>query len=337
MNITLRWPNTNDIKEIKKSCEEPWEDNFAFLHYFDSLANSSFDKYIQILPHLGNRTFLPTGHVPCTFLLAFNELNEVVGRVSIRHELDANLSKVGGHIGYGVTPSHRKKGYATLILSETLRYIKKNLLHLTEVLLTCDDDNLGSIKTIEKNGGRFIDKFHSSELKTSKRRYKIIMPQIRRATLYDAAAIHEAHMKSIQEVCYKDHSQDEIMAWGNRPFDESMRNNATQNDFVWVVEFGDEIEGFGHFKIIEKDDFIKGHIWGLYLTKKALGFGLGKEIVHLMIDEANKMNLKIITLESSITAFNFYKKLNFQDTGPMQTLMINGQKIRCFPMEMRLI
>jgi predicted acetyltransferase/N-acetylglutamate synthase-like GNAT family acetyltransferase len=336
MKVVLRWPCRDDLLELEKANRAAWEPSFPFLHYFESLADSSFEKYIEILPLLSNRKNLPDGHVPCTFLIAFNEANEVVGRVSIRHELNEFLSNIGGHIGYGVTPSHRKKGYATKILFETLKYVRKSLPYLHEVLLTCDDDNIGSIKTIEKNGGRFVDYYTSSELKVPKRRYTISLPVVRRAKAEDAMAIHEAHMRSIQEVCSKDHSPEEISAWGNRTYNESMRLNAINNDYVWVVERRGKIEGFGHLKVLDKDNVIKGHIWGLYLTQKVLGLGLGKDIFDLMIIEAGKLQAKILSLESSITAHDFYKKLGFRDVGPMKTLEINGQSVRCFPMEMIL-
>lgn len=336
MKVILRWPTIHDVEELRKAYEEPWEPSFPFLHYFESLADSSFEKYIEILPLLSNRKNLPDGHVPCTFLIAFNEANEVVGRVSIRHELNEFLSNIGGHIGYGVTPSHRKKGYATKILFETLKYVRKSLPYLHEVLLTCDDDNVGSIKTIEKNGGRFLDYYTSPELKVRKRRYTISLPIVRRAKAEDAMAIHEAHMRSIQEVCSKDHSPEEISAWGNRIYNESMRLNAINNDYVWVIERREKIEGFGHLKVLDKDNVIKGHIWGLYLTQKVLGLGLGKDIFDLMVIEAGKLQAKILSLESSITAHDFYKKLGFRDVVPMKTLEINGQSVRCFPMEMIL-
>ena len=86
-------------------------------------------------------------------LFAFNQKGELVGRTSIRHQLTDHLLKFGGHIGYGVVPNHRKKGYATEILKESLRYFKKNIKTLDRVLVTCDEDNIGSRKTIEKNGG----------------------------------------------------------------------------------------------------------------------------------------------------------------------------------------
>lgn len=78
--------------------------------------------------------------------------NEYVGRMSIRHELNVWLRNYGGHIGYEVKLSARRRGVATKALALALDYCRDHL-NLSEVMLTCDDKNIASIKTIEKNGG----------------------------------------------------------------------------------------------------------------------------------------------------------------------------------------
>ena len=94
--------------------------------------------------------------VPCTnFWIIYKD--EYCGRMSIRHELNEFLRSFGGHIGYEVKASARKKGIATKALSLALDYCR-DVLHLHDLLLTCADDNIGSIKTIEKNGGILIEK-----------------------------------------------------------------------------------------------------------------------------------------------------------------------------------
>lgn len=94
--------------------------------------------------------------VPCTnFWIIVND--EYCGRMSIRHELNEWLKNYGGHIGYEVKTSARRKGIATLALSEAIIYCW-NELNLTSILLTCADDNEGSIRTIEKNKGKLIEK-----------------------------------------------------------------------------------------------------------------------------------------------------------------------------------
>ena len=77
--------------------------------------------------------------------------NKVVGTSNLRLSLNDALKIFGGHIGFGVRPSERNKGYASKILSETLLYAKE--YGIENVLLTCDKDNLASATVIQKNGG----------------------------------------------------------------------------------------------------------------------------------------------------------------------------------------
>ena len=75
----------------------------------------------------------------------------VVGRISLRHRLNENLAKVGGHIGYEVRPSYRRRGIATEMLRQIL--ITPEARSLGRLLLTCAPDNVASNKTILSNGG----------------------------------------------------------------------------------------------------------------------------------------------------------------------------------------
>lgn len=94
-----------------------------------------------------------------------------MGRLAIRHSLNDFLLKIGGHIGYGVVPQFRRMGYAKKMLELALPIAKE--LGVTKVLLTCDDNNLGSIKTIEANGGQLENTVASGDGKPLKRRYWI--------------------------------------------------------------------------------------------------------------------------------------------------------------------
>ena len=86
-----------------------------------------------------------------TFFVLDKERNRFVGAVNIRHRLNEKLFLSGGHIGDGVRPSERRKGYATEIIRLALLECKK--LGLTKVLMVCDKDNIGSAKSIQNNGG----------------------------------------------------------------------------------------------------------------------------------------------------------------------------------------
>lgn len=93
-----------------------------------------------------------------------------IGKVNIRHRLNKNLLKAGGHIGYTIRPSERRKGYGTLILRLALP--KAKALGIKKALITCYEDNIGSRKIIEANGGVLEDTATTNE-GVVKRRYWI--------------------------------------------------------------------------------------------------------------------------------------------------------------------
>jgi len=76
---------------------------------------------------------------------------KIIGTIQIRHYLNDFLLRSGGHIGYSIRPSERQKGYATKMLALALEECRK--LSISKVLITCDKDNIGSARTIQKNGG----------------------------------------------------------------------------------------------------------------------------------------------------------------------------------------
>ncbi|NUS16606.1 MAG: GNAT family N-acetyltransferase [Streptomyces sp.] len=78
-----------------------------------------------------------------------------LGAIDLRHYLNAFLLEGGGHIGYSVRPSARGRGLASWALGAVLR--KAPALGLDRVLLTCDDGNTASARTIERNGGVLED------------------------------------------------------------------------------------------------------------------------------------------------------------------------------------
>lgn len=108
--------------------------------------------------------------MPGTFLVAEVD-GQLVGRVSIRHELNEFLTARGGHIGYGVRPAHRRRGYAGEILRQSL--VVARAAGVGDVLITCDEDNVASRKVIERHGGEFEDARIDDE-GTSIRRYWIV-------------------------------------------------------------------------------------------------------------------------------------------------------------------
>ncbi len=138
------------------------EDESAFLHaqrvmhehddYQFGLfyaAGMPFAEYLTELEERRTRQ-VTNETVGSTFLVAEVD-NRIVGRVSIRHGLNDFLRRYGGHIGYCVLPDDRRCGYATQILRQSLAIT--SAMGLDRVMLTCDDDNIGSITVIESCGG----------------------------------------------------------------------------------------------------------------------------------------------------------------------------------------
>ena len=141
----------------------------AFLHYYQE--GMLCDRYLEVLADQERGVGIPPDHVPSIFLFAFVG-GKIVGRISIRPSLNPRLERMGGHVGYVVVPEFRRKGYATVMLGLAIR-ICRDRFGLTQVLVTCDDDNIGSIKTIEKAGGVLENVVDGPDLVKPRRRYWI--------------------------------------------------------------------------------------------------------------------------------------------------------------------
>lgn len=165
----LRRPRTDEEDEFIRAHQATTRDVPYFLHYYEE--GMSLGRYLEVLDERERGVNLPSHHVPSTFLFAFNG-DRIVGRVAIRHRLNDFLQRVGGHIGYVVVPEFRRQGYATAILRLALHFAHDRL-GLDHVLVTCDDDNIGSIKTIENNGGVLETVISGPDLGKPKRRYWI--------------------------------------------------------------------------------------------------------------------------------------------------------------------
>jgi predicted acetyltransferase len=168
-DLTLRLPKQDEEEEFLRAHRATSPEVPYFLHYYED--GMPFSRYLEVLVEQARGLNLPPNHVPSTFLFAFVAAR-IVGRVSIRHSLNAFLERVGGHIGYVVVPEFRRLGYATSILRLSVR-IAREKLGIHRILVTCDDDNIGSIRTIEKNGGILENIVSGPDLDKPKRRYWI--------------------------------------------------------------------------------------------------------------------------------------------------------------------
>lgn len=130
----------------------------------------TFEQYVQKLEGWPRGEGLPANFVPGVLYVGVVH-GEVVGRVSVRFRLTEKLARVGGHIGYVVRPSQRRRGYATRMLQLSLPICRGQ--GINPALITCDVDNVGSRQVIERCGGVFESITDDPTIEVQKRRYWI--------------------------------------------------------------------------------------------------------------------------------------------------------------------
>src|SRR5665811_668388 len=130
----------SDEEQARQAHGELAQDAFDFL--LDLERGEPWPAYVARLDNLRLGVDVPKGWVPATFLVAEVD-GQVIGRVSIRHQLNPYLADVAGHIGVGVRPGFRRRGYATAILRQSLFVAAAT--GLARVLVTCDANNVGAI------------------------------------------------------------------------------------------------------------------------------------------------------------------------------------------------
>lgn len=150
--IKLILPNIKLESEYLEMLDEWKQTKEEMVPFILKEDPSDFKKFIGIVKGYSKGTGIPKSFVNhSTFWLIDGE-KKILGVSNIRHKLNAHLMKEGGHIGYGIRPSERRKGFATLILKFSLLKVKK--LGVEKALVTCNSNNAGSYRTIEKNNGK---------------------------------------------------------------------------------------------------------------------------------------------------------------------------------------
>jgi predicted acetyltransferase len=128
-----------------------------------------FEGWVRMLERCERGVDVPEGLVPSTARWV-EEDARLVGFISLRHVLNAYLLDQGGHIGYAVRPTARRRGVATAATALMLQECARR--GIDPVLLTCDEGNIASATVIERNGGVLED------VRGTKRRYWVPAPAL---------------------------------------------------------------------------------------------------------------------------------------------------------------
>ena len=159
----LENPSLKRKEDVKEYIQEHFKYN-SYIAGDSGLEEDylNYEEWLNKMELLGNSETCPSDR--CIgkeyFLIREND-NKLVGMINLRWNLNEWMLRNGGHIGYGIRPTERRKGYNKISLYLCL--LKAQELGLDKVLLTASDNNLGSIKTIFALGGVLENKVSDYE------------------------------------------------------------------------------------------------------------------------------------------------------------------------------
>lgn len=170
--LILRRPLLSDTEEIR-SFRQEFLDEGSPLNGCGPLAEmDDIEGWIARAGRFEKGQDVPADMVPSTQLIYVRESDrKVVGVLQIRHAFTPFLEMYGGHIGYSIRPSERKKGYAKRMLHDSLPFCKE--IGLEKVMVSCLDTNTASRRTILANNGVYDGTVYEPDEKVNFERYWI--------------------------------------------------------------------------------------------------------------------------------------------------------------------
>lgn len=140
---------------------------------FEWRPGMKFDDHLEKLRKNKLGLEIEVGRVASSMLYGF-VADQIIGRVSIRHDLNQYLLERGGHIGYSVAPKFRGQGLGRRMVQESLPYIKEEL-GLQKILITCSEENTPSVRIIESLGAVLENQFYDEEEDEQVNRYWLVL------------------------------------------------------------------------------------------------------------------------------------------------------------------
>ncbi len=160
--MLYRLPEPDDRDALADYVQEHYDHGESHISASLGLTSSDYDEWVGMIRQNAEAGRPPWGR---SILYLCFDGQRLIGLLSIRYELPSELSEQIGDIGYGVRPSERQKGYATVMLGDALSVCRQ--MGRDRVIVGCYKDNTASAATIRKNGGILFaenDNYHAGRI-----------------------------------------------------------------------------------------------------------------------------------------------------------------------------
>ena len=136
------------------------------------LEESTYEEWLKKVLADIDIANVPQSRVPAlTYFYIREEDDKILGMINMRLALNEFLKREGGHIGYCIRPTERRKHYATDMLNDALKVF--DTLGIKEIILTCDKSNIASAGVIKNCNGELVAEFYSDTFKEEIQKYVI--------------------------------------------------------------------------------------------------------------------------------------------------------------------